>query len=416
MEFARGVRYHFIPSKKYKTNQIKVRFASEINANRVGNRILVASMLGLANQMYPSSQEFREHLANMYGTEFSTNIFRRGLIHYVDIDVSFVRDDFLSKKNTLTSEAIRILRGSLYAPLAEDGSFEQSAFQIEKRNLLLEIKSQMEDPYFESHSALNHLFFEDDRMAIPKLGTESIIEQVTPHSAYEELSRMLVEDQIDIFFMGDFNQLEVEEHLSKFSFKDRDVDLQLTYQQEFTNVVSDNVSQRDINQSILEIGYHFPTQYGDEMHLPLILVNSLLGGFANSKLFVNVREKEGLAYTISSSMDIFSGFLRMYAGIDASNRMRAFTIMNRQLSDIKRGKFTEKDLQECKRMVKNTTLLSMDRQQTIIERNYFQTILKHRFLPLEDWLEKIENITKEDIIRAAKEVQLQSIFFLEGKR
>ena len=52
-------------------------------------------------------------------------------------------------------------------------------------------------------------------------------------------------------------------------------------------------------------------------------MNGLLGGFAHSKLFTNVRENAGLAYTISSQLDLFSGFLRMYAGIDRENRNQA---------------------------------------------------------------------------------------------
>ena len=59
-----------------------------------------------------------------------------------------------------------------------------------------------------------------------------------------------------------------------------------------------------------------PSEYGDEQHLPMIVMNGLLGGFAHSKLFTNVRENAGLAYTISSQLDLFSGFLRMYAGIN----------------------------------------------------------------------------------------------------
>ena len=49
----------------------------------------------------------------------------------------------------------------------------------------------------------------------------------------------------------------------------------------------------------------------------------------------------GLAYTISSQLDLFSGFLRMYAGIDRENRNQARKMMNNQLLDFKKGYFTE---------------------------------------------------------------------------
>ena len=73
------------------------------------------------------------------------------------------------------------------------------------------------------------------------------------------------------------------------------------------------------------------------------------GAFSHSKLFTVIREKEGLAYTISSHFDIFSHFMRIYAGIDRKNRTRTMTLMSRQVSDLKRGKFTSEELRLTKK-------------------------------------------------------------------
>ena len=64
---------------------------------------------------------------------------------------------------------------------------------------------------------------------------------------------------------------------------------------------SGGYGSENVGQSILELGYHCPFEYGDEQHLPMIVMNGLLGGFAHSKLFTNVRENAGLAYTIPVS-------------------------------------------------------------------------------------------------------------------
>ena len=416
MELAKGVHYYFTPSNKYKTNQIKFRFSSKLDQKRIPNRVLVASMLSLANQAYPTSQAFREHLANLYGAEFTTHISRRGKVHYLDINISFVRDAFLSKKNVLVEEILTLLRISLISPLAEDGHFDEQSFQIEKKNILFDLKDQEEDSYYLAHQKLNRLFYEDESLSIPRLGTDSLIETVNATSAYEELQRMLVEDQIDVFFIGDFQTMQVEEHLAKFKFKDRDCPLEFEYQQEFTNVVRDHFEKKDVNQSILELGYHVPVRYGSKEHLALIVLNGLLGAYANSKLFVNVREKEGLAYTVSSTIDVYTGYLRMYAGIDKGNRMRAFTLMNRQLTDLKKGKFSEKELFDVKQMVKNSKLLSLDQQESLIEASYLQTVFKSRYVNEGEWFENLENLTKGDVVNLAKEVRLQALFFLEGNQ
>ena len=96
MELVKGVNLHFLQSKKFKTNKIKVRFSAPLDENTVASRVLVACMMETANKKYPTSQLFREKLASLYGVELSTSVSKRGHIHYVDLNISFVRDAFLS--------------------------------------------------------------------------------------------------------------------------------------------------------------------------------------------------------------------------------------------------------------------------------------------------------------------------------
>ena len=88
---------------------------------------------------------------------------------------------------------------------------------------------------------------------------------------------------------------------------------------------------------------------------------------------------------------------------------------SRQFNDLKRGKFTESELQLTKEMLVNTTLLAQDRQNTLIERAYLKTTLETKLLSLEEWLKAIDKVTKEDIIKTAKTINLQSVYFMEGK-
>ena len=62
--------------------------------------------------------------------------------------------------------------------------------------------------------------------------------------------------------------------------------------------------------------------------------------------------------------------MRVFAGIDKESRTKVMTLIMRQLNDLKRGKFTESELQLTKEMLVNTTLLAQDRQNTLIEREY----------------------------------------------
>lgn len=415
MELVKGVNLHFLQSKKFKTNKIKVRFSSPLDENIVAARVLVACMMETANQKYPTSQLFREKLASLYGVELSTSVSKRGRVHYVDLNISFVRDDFLSKKNVLTDEVLDIIETIFFSPLVVEDHFDSDTFDVEKKNTISDLESEIEEPYYYAHGQLNQLFFEDETIGMSRLGKVDLARQETAQSSLEQFHQMLQLDNIDFFFIGDFNEVAIVDRVNQFEFKPRDNNLSVTYQQPFTNVVREKLEQKQNQQSILELGYHFSTQYGESLHIPLVVLNGMLGAFSHSRLFQIIREKEGLAYTISSHFDIFTGFMRVFAGIDKESRTKVMTLIMRQLNDLKRGKFTESELQLTKEMLVNTTLLAQDRQNTLIEREYLKTILGKKVLSLEEWLESIDKVSREEIIEVAKTINLQSVYFMEGK-
>jgi len=415
MEIIKGVHLHFIQSEKFKTNKIKVRFSAPMSDKTIAGRVLTASMLETSNALYPTSQAFREKLANLYGANYSTSLSRRGLVHYLDINLSFVRDQFLSRKNMLADEILDFLKASLFFPLSNGQAFDTKTFEIEKRNVLTDLEAEIENHFYHAHRELNNLFYDLPEMRIPRVATIELVEKETAETSFAAFQQMLNQDQIDFFFIGDFNEIAVREKIQEFQFSEREQPLQLSYQQNYSNITREKLEQRDVHQSIVELAYHFSSQYGDRSHLPLIVLNGLLGGFAHSKLFVNVREKESLAYTISSSFDIFSGLMRIYAGIDRANRTKTIALINRQILDLKRGHFTDEELEQTKNMLKNSILLAQDRQNTLIERAYMSSVLGKKFLSLEAWLKALENVSKADLIEAAQQLKLQAIYFMEGK-
>ena len=372
-------------------------------------------MIETANQLYPTSQQFREQLANLYAANFSTSVSKRGQMHYIDINLSYVRDAFLSKKNVLTDQMLDLLKVSLNAPLAENGCFHSETFSVEKKNLVTELEAEIENHFYYAHQQLNRLFYDQADMKLSKYGSVQQIQNEDEGSAYQAFQEMLQTNLIDLFFMGDFNELAVIEKISEFGLQPRKSHVNIFYAQSFSNVVREGLEQRNTHQSILELGYHFPVQYGAKELFALIVLNGLLGAFSLSKLFTVIREKEGLAYTISSHFDIFSHFMRIYAGIDRKNRTRTMTLMSRQVSDLKRGKFTSEELRLTKEMIINAAKLSQDRPGTLIERAYLQSTLGKQFLSIDDWIQAIQLVTKEEIMAVAKSLKLQAVYFMEGR-
>jgi len=350
----------------------------------------------------------------LYGADISTSAYRRGQAHILDLTFTYVRDDFLSKKNVLTSRILELVKQTLFAPLVQDGAFEPALFEIERKQLLASLATDMDDSFYFAHKELDSLFFHDERLQLRYSDLRNSISNESPESSYTCFQNALKNDRIDFFFLGDFNEVEITESLKSLPFTVRENGVTIQYYQSYSNVLREGMVQRNVGQSILELGYHSPVKYGDDEHLPMLVMNGLLGEFAHSKLFTNVRENAGIAYTVSSQLDLFSGLLRMYAGIDRENRNQARKLMNHQLLDLKKGNFTDFELEQTKEMIRRSLLMAQDNQQTLVERVYLNALFGKSSFDIDRLVAKLENVGKEAVCKVANSLKLQAIYFMEG--
>ncbi|MGT2800270.1 EF-P 5-aminopentanol modification-associated protein YfmF [Streptococcus marmotae] len=414
MKLQEGVHLHFLEGEKFTTNQILVRFAAPMNQKTVAGRVLLSNMLDMANQEYPNSHQFHQRLAELYGAHFSTSVSKKGRVHSIDIKISYIKSSYLPEKSDLTIPLLDFLYACLFKPLVKKEAFEKEFFTIEKTNLVNYLDTEVEDHFYHADVELSSLFFEDESLKIPRIGKRYLVEKETAETVYKALQDMIHLDRIDFFFSGEFDQEEVINRLKAFRFSYRNPKLEWTYKQDFSNVVREKMERKETGQSILELAYHLQSVYRDVNYIPLVVLNGLFGSFAHSKLFVNVREQEGLAYTIGSQLNIFSGLLKVYAGIDRENRKKTMRQISKQLLDIKRGHFTDEELELTKKMLLHSATLSQDKQGQLIEQAYNKVIFGEQQLELDEWMEAVKRVSKEDVIRASRLVRLQAVYFMEG--
>lgn len=414
MELQEGVNLHFIESSKFTTNRIRVRFAAAMSEKTVAGRVLLANLLEMGNQDYPTARQLRMKLAALYGAHFSTSVSKRGRVHFVDVNISYVKSSFLLNKEDITLEIIDFLYACLFRPLTEGKAFNKKMFEVEKRNLLSFLESEVEDNFYHADVEMSRLYFNDEDIQVPRVARIDLVQKETAESVYEAYKRMLKMDRIDIFVAGEVNQLEVQNKFKNFDFTYRNPKLELEYSQDYSNIVHEKVERKVAQQSILELAYHLQVVYNDVNYPALLVFNGLFGAFSHSKLFMNVREKESLAYTIGSQVDIFSGMLKVYAGINREDRLRTMKLINREFLAIKRGQITEDDLELTKKSLTHSAMLAQDRQNNLIEQAYNEVCLGERNLTWQQWIDRINAVSIDDVVKVGKVIRLQAIYFMEG--
>lgn len=414
MKIVQGVQLHLIKTKRFKTNHITFRFSGDLNQKTVAKRVLVAQMLATANDRYPTAKLFREKLTELYGANLSTNVSTKGLVHIVDIDITFVQDRYAFQGEKVLDEMIQFLKEILFSPLLSIAQYQPKVFDIEKSNLINYVESDKEDSFYYSSLKTKELFYLNKELQVSKYGTAELITKETAYTSYQEFHKMLNEDQIDIFVLGDFDDYRVVQLLHQFPFDARKKKLDFFYLQDAVNIIKESIEKKDINQSILQLAYHFPLVFGQREYYALVVLNGLLGSFAHSRFFTKIREEEGLAYSIGCRFDVYTGLFDVYAGIDSQNRTKILQLIVKELNDIKMGRFSGQLMKKTKLMLINNALLSEDYSKNMIEMTYMASYIDPSY-SIKHWIDEIDKVSKVDIIKVANLLKLQTVYFLEGK-
>ena len=142
------------------------------------------------------------------------------------------------------------------------------------------------------------------------------------------------------------------------------------------------------------------------------MLNGMFGAFPISYLFQEVREKRSLCYSIYSTIIAYDGALVVQTGMDKENVELAEELIHSQLIRLQQNDFSDELLLTTKEMLKNGLLTIEDSVSSLIGLGY-QSVLLDKEQTLQYFIEQIDKVTREDVVRIAKILQLQYTFVLE---
>ncbi|MHC5269324.1 EF-P 5-aminopentanol modification-associated protein YfmF [Enterococcus sp. LJL98] len=412
-----GISLTVIPTEKFKTIRLFVRFSTNHTQKKATSRTLLTSLLETNSLNYPTQTDLSGKLADLYGASFGLNVGKRGALHQVNLSMTVVNGKYIQHEEVF-AEGIQFLKEILFYPNIRDGKFDEETFQLEKNNLIAYLESMEEDKQTLASLKLQELYFkEGSAQQTPSFGEVSTLRTLKSEDLVEAYREMMEEDQIDLFVVGDICQEVVEQEIAKLPFATTERQKPaIFYHQPLTHVVKEETRLEDVLQAKLNLAYATNIYYDDDKRYPLMVFNGLFGGFPHSKLFMNVREKASLAYYASSSVDTFRGMLTVQTGIDGKNYQATKTLIEEQLVALCRGEISTEELEKTKAMLKNQFLLSLDQPQALIETKYLAHWLPKTKQSREAFLEKIMKVTKEEVQAVAQQVILEAVFFLDGEQ
>ena len=165
------------------------------------------------------------------------------------------------------------------------------------------------------------------------------------------------------------------------------------------------IKQKKTDQTHLCLGVRAYDIFHHDRHA-LKLLSIILGGNMSSRLFISVREREGLAYYIKAGVEAYtdSGYLVTQAGVDNQKVKRAIEIILKEYRKIKEKKVSGGELKKAKEYVKGRTLLALESSDDIASFGAGQEILTGKILTLKQKFAKIDKVSPSDIKRVAQDI------------
>lgn len=406
---------HFVKTDKFKRIKIRINFKEIIEKEKIAYRNMLSLILLEATKTYQTRRLLDIECENLYNINVGASTSQSGNYQLLRFDTMFLNEKYTEEG--MIEKSLQFFLDFIFNPNVENGKFDIQTFNNAKNILKEDIESFNDNPGRYAFSRLYEAMCPDSVLRYHNTGYMEDLEKITPENLYSYYKELLRTNLIDIFIIGDidFNSMEkiIKENFSINTLKQ--VKSEHFIKQEkikkTPQVVTDS---KEINQSILILAYKLKDITPFEREYVLALYNSILGGGPDSKLFKEVREKNSLCYSVSSSHSGIANLEYISAGIDEKSFDKAVKLIKKEVKKMAAGEFTEDEIVQAK-----TTYLASLKEIQDSTTGIINIYEAHEYLNyglLEDRNTEIVKVTKEDILNVSKKIHLDTIYILKGER
>ena len=412
----KGIKLHILKTDKFKTNLIAVFLTTGLQRETVTANALISAVLRRGTNTMKTQEEISKKLEELYGASFDCGVDKTGDNQVMKFYIESVNDQFLPQQDeNMLKASVDNLFEIVFNPLIENDAFKKEYVEQEKINMKKRIEGKIDNKARYALDRCIEEWYKNKAFGLYKFGYVEDLETINAKNLYERYKEMINTCKIDIWISG--NILEDTVDLIKANHNiqnliERDAKYQLQNEKN-ENRPGEIIEKMDVTQGKLVMGLSVNSENEEEKYVALVY-NNILGGSANSKIFQNVREKANLAYAASSSYFRYKDNIFINCGIEIANYEKAVQLIKTQIEDMKKGNFTEEELENAKKSIIAIIHTIDDEQDTGIT-YYFGQELSNNKYSIEAYIKKIENVKKENVIKIANQVQISITYFLKNE-
>lgn len=413
MQILPGVFLTAVQTDKFKTGCVSLNFLRPLRHEEAAANALLPSVLLRGCKGYPDIRTISERLDELYGASVGALIRKRGEVQTVGFYADFVEDELVGEP--VFEPVMDFVRQTLLEPVSENGCFCGDYFEGEKYNLANAIASAVNDKRTYATMQMLKTMCAGEPYGIARLGEMEDLEKLDAQALYAHYRAVLASSRAELFYMGRQTPEQAAQVLQRALCalpREKSVQTGTAVRTEAKPVRT--VRERmDVTQGKLSMGFCTGCTMKDENYPAMLMLNTIFGGGISSKLFVHVREEMSLCYYAGSALDAHKGVMLVSSGIEFDKFETARDEILHQLEACREGEISDYEFESARGYLLSDLKAGMDSPGRLDE-FYLSRSLQGLDETMEDLAGRIAAVTKQQVMDAAKQVQLDTVYFLEG--
>ncbi len=410
-----GVVLRHYADDRFKTAVLSIQLLRPLCREEAALNALLGPVLLRGSEQHPDMRSLTQELDGLYGANISPLMRRIGDVQTIGLFVSCLEDRFALPGDRVLEPVLALAREILLEPKTVEGAFDREFVESEKKNLIADIESELNDKRSYAASQMMRRMCQGDSFALSLRGTVEEAGAITAEGLYAHYQTVLKTSPVEIFYVGSADLHTVAGLLTPLARQLAAEPMDPIPQRVLTvqAPAGEHFEEMDLNQGKLSMGFTTPVTVHHPDFPAMQVFNALYGAGMTSKLFVNVREKLSLCYYAGSGYYGSKGIVTVSSGIDEDNYETAKAEILRQLSLTAQGDITEAELLAAKQAILSG-LRSIPDSPGALENFHGTRSISGMPYDLPEYMAAVSHVTAADVARCAAGVALHTVYFLKG--
>lgn len=345
----------FVENTLHKTNYLSLYFRLPLNEETAASAAVLSHLITNTSEKYPDMQGMRRARANLFGADIAAATTSVGETLLLTITAAFLKDRYAPEKTPILREVLSFIQEFFCRPRLIDGAFDPELVALEAKNAADDARAVLNDKGRLARRRHIEAMFSTEPFSTNPLGRPEKIEALCAPALTESFYHMLRTAPVEAIFVGEAEEEELLETLSRTFAPVQESPLipppsSVVAAPDTPRILTEKM---DINQAHLCLGLRTEITRNHPDYFAFSVGNTVFGSGITSKLFMTVREKLSLCYSIASIYEAQKGFLQVYAGIDSDKRRSTSEQSLLLLADTQNAKISPEELQNAKNTLKN---------------------------------------------------------------